>query len=638
MNELIRLRDGGDPVAPPAQDIPSWEAPELAPMAAPEVPVGVDAPDLVQLRDQAISDDTVLVDAITKEAAEDGHDQSVVDDILHFMQSPTAARAVMEGVMSAAPQFKGVKLTADLIAKAGIKFIPQIAQRMGLSGAGAAVGSGISETFDPSEDPWARAKEAALFGAAGEGVGSVLFNGAQFVMRPLGKKVSRYAKYAQAKMQEVGGSLTPSQMAPESWNLRVLESIADSAIMSGGRITAARKATGEKVQEIADAFVAKYTSGRSREDIGALVQDAILGAVDTFRVTAGSKYGALDEAIRTGMEASGIQGVPTSTLKVLALKLESEMGLKAGSPGTAAIIKDVMAQGDIITFKKAQQIRSDLLMVSRQSDELVAGKAQASAKRLANSLDKVMRHTAEALPPGTAKNLWRDANAFWKDGMEKYQSSMMKALIKAEPEEVFRRGVLNSSPRTVKRIRDIVGAGSDEWKSIQGQFLEEAVFRSANAEGAVIGARLMNYVRRFSGVDKVKYSTLFPKPKDRANINSLAKIISKAQYAPPDTLFKFVVSAGQLSLVVNALAFSDDGPDIGEAVGWFGGPLALSLFLTNPKALKWLRTSVTVPAKFAHATKAGSKLGAAITNENASKETPEVPSAGSGYVRPDFLD
>jgi hypothetical protein len=379
-------------------------------------------------------------------------------------------------------------LTGGAAAPLAAGRIAALGTRMLATGAGEATGSLLSETFDPSEKPIQRAGVAFGTGVAGEGFGSTaarLWRG--------GTALEAGGREAIEQIERQGGSLAPG-LVSTSRAVDIPQNIAESSLFGGGILQRMKERGVDLATEAVDEFVKKFRSLSRKEEMEDLVRETLIERSDAFRATGKALYRDLDKAIA---ETSKPVHVDLS-------KFVSDLEQQAqefGNQGARRVLTEwrrfAKANGiedpSTVSFADAQDIRSALLGIGRQGQDLIASGAQITGKRLSPVVDRAMARAAEAAGPEILP-LFRRANAFWKQGAKRYNSRLMKSLTKEDPRAVF--SAVGKNPKAIRELRNTIN-DPDTWREVQGQFLVDLADRSSNEAGVLSGKRLLANLKRF---------------------------------------------------------------------------------------------------------------------------------------------
>ena len=327
-----------------------------------------------------------------------------------------------------------------------------VVTRMAGAGFGSGVGAGASQTFDPTFD----AKDdfidiatdvskdilrAGATGAVGEGVGSVinkgiakvvgrnkkLIDGAEEAVKTIEQqkaKILSNPKSYTAKVKEatVAGQLTPA-LLQEGQLIDLTENIAEMSLVGGGSIRYAREGAETIAQSGLDDFLKMYEARGGDEAIGTLFQKTLTNNIDDFKAVANAKYGALDKTLSSNQFANNFQ-VDLIKLKEIAVSELKNLGAKSESASIRNFLQGILDEPNYVTFKKANNLRSDYLEISRSFTMETLGKkkgrlAAIASKEITDALD------GASVPP-KVKELLKDANSFYREGAEVFNTKNYK--------------------------------------------------------------------------------------------------------------------------------------------------------------------------------------------------------------------
>ncbi len=439
--------------------------------------------------------------------------------------SPEAGRLALETAGATA----GTALMPEVALPAAIaKYGPVVGRLIGAAVGGGA-GSLASEPIDPSANPMQRAAIVAALSTGGEATVSTVGAG----MR--------------------AGSRALANLVPDA-------------------------------KAAADAFVDQYLKGATREEVGALVTDSLIDSRDAFQATARAKYAAVDATT---------QGAKVDLQPALAAAND----IMAKQPRNAAAeelrgrISDALARGEDgqVSFDAAQQLRSELLAARGTQGAgatYIPGQAEGAAKRLAGSVDAQMEAAANAAGPDALK-AWRDANAFWKDGKQTFNSQMVRALSRAQPEEVFRIGVKNAKPEAVARLQQLVEPAT--WERVKGLAAHDLFSGASDATtGEISGSKLVTALSKNDGYYGPAKLNLLYGQDGAQQIMRIAKTLKRTQAAD-----RALSLSWQNGLKIGTVGALGTFAGVGHTPLAIGAVLSLTpaatvKFVTRPGVARWL--------------------------------------------------
>jgi len=259
-----------------------------------------------------------------------------------------------------------------------------------------------------------------------------------------------------------------------------------------------------------------------------------------------------------------------------------------------------------VTFQTMQDVRSELLSITRRIDSAVGSKSQGIAKKFASLADESMKTAADTHPelrPALDK-----ANKFWAETARKVEESfdVVTDAAKARPEDIGRQ--LSALP--LQTIRDIRGALRPEtWSRLKAAWLQEGLLQAIQGESlrAELGAfgaspairgeiqtlkpgKLRNWLegqgKRTGGVAQSRLREILA-PEELAQIEGLLDDALRAQPSKGG-IFLPIFNTGLLAAAATAVARLD--PTLATQVGGISATLYLtSKLMTSVEGLRAYR-------------------------------------------------
>ena len=199
-------------------------------------------------------------------------------------------------------------------------------------------------------------------------------------------------------------------------------------------------------------------------------------SLDNFRAIAKIKYNKLSEFITEGVT------VDVTKSKRLANQLLKQTEIvKKLLPETRKVLQTVAGIPNKVTFSVANDIRSELLGVTRASTEMIKGKAQANeiarlVKELTNDIDNTVDAVSTASPQ--LRSLYDSAQRFYRVGVKKFNNKVLRRLTEKAPEEIYKTLIKPRRPSTVQAL-------SNSLKLTKDKELKKELFDSL--KGTLIG-------------------------------------------------------------------------------------------------------------------------------------------------------
>jgi len=504
-----------------------------------------------------------------------------------------------------------LELTAGVLAtlpvpqaKAGAGFL-----RMLLASFGEFSGSFGAETFDPTPDPLATAKGAAVRGVVGQGVGEVLTKIGSKLVRPSESLIPGAKRTAEIIAK--GGGRTLPGLISDNRTLDLMQGIADASFFGGATVKRIKQEAIGIVDRAVFDFVGKFRSlGGTKLDTSEVIQDIVKGGITAFGAEARSIARVIDNLSPDPIVNYG-------AVLSLARKLlrESEAGLGSAS----SLVKKVIKKEGNVTFEDAQILRSELLSVGRTSGPgIFDPKAAATAaKRLAGVVDAAMEKAARGLGTKRVLKAWRDLNAFWKSGADEFNSSLMKTIVDSDPDVVFDTLIKAGKPSNIVRLRNIIvktevgfrpktrtgkpasliaAAGrSKRWEAIQGEFFRRALSK-ATKDNVLLGNKLVDAI---DGFGPAASRELFPVGIKLDDFREFAIALRTSQRAAQETTGRVFVQLKQAGAIgqFGGLILGATG-----AIGMFPaamiiiGPAMLGKLFANKTFAKAMTFGLKAPA------------------------------------------
>lgn len=519
-----------------------------------------------------------------------------------FTQSPEGQRLMLEAgggiALSLVPP---AAVAARLLPRAGPAIV-----RAFQGGAGEAAGSLAAETIDPSESPVRSAALSFGVGTAGGALGEAAIPLVKKAFAPTVGKLEPAARTLIRTVTGKGGIVTPGT-ALDSRSIDLLENIAEASLFGGGVLKVAKQKTRRLMQESVEEFAETFASKSSKEDIGVVLQHLIEEGADAFRASAKVLYRNVD---RLTQDVS----VPTGAIKrvMQSVQERSERGL--GSATIRKMARRVAELRDIESFSVLQELRSDFLAITRVGTDIVGNKAQGAGKLLAGRIDKTMTFSAAKLDPEALK-AFREANLFWKQGKETFNSSFIKGLARKDADVVFESAIKPARPLLIRKLRETI-ADPEVWKDVQGQFFADTLSKAADVDGIVSGELLLKELKKFGMPALME---LLPQGQS-ATFRELAQALKLSQQpASIEGTGKMLIQLTQGGAFIDLGSFAAGsllGFDIAVAPGTSTAillaPAAMARVFTDKTLSRWLSIGLKAPPGSSKAIRAAAQFVAAM--------------------------
>ena len=575
----------------------------------------------------------------------------IVDDI-EIPEGNERTQAIEEYLAS--PQFK--RLALEIIggvagaATGGTFFAAQAALRPALAllyrslgaGVGEGAAAGISQVFDPRENVAKEVLRGFATGATAESIGAAIpaiIKKVRFKLdyTPEANKAERLLKAVKDKnlKEPVGisridkeireGQITPG-IGSENRAIDIIENISEKALFAGGRIVKARKGAETGLTNELKGFIDNFSDVTTREDAGGLALEAIQNSLDFFRVNAKKRYDKLAKAATVERVIDGRKvrvpiSVDVTKSKRLANELLKETApTKRIAPGARDVLLTVKELDDTVSFSVANNVRSELLGVSRSFTDMVKGKAAFNAGKMVKSITNDIDDTIDAVPTNL-RQLYDEAQTFYKQGVDKYNERIIRNLTEKAPEEVYQALIKPNRPTTITVLMDILKGTKDKEireeliDSIKGTMIGDIVNKSELNRRKIDAA----FVRKEFGKYGPGVLNQIFSPREIRRLDNLLEGLTVAQTKKvgegiPGAIFIQLTQAGMAFGLLQGNLTTEAGLVL-------LGPIGIARMLTNPRIVGLLRKGFQLnPGSKKAYTNAAQIIGAMVSNNIISKD------------------
>jgi hypothetical protein len=580
-----------------------------------------------------------------------------------FLSSPSFARIALEvGLGIGGSLVSGGAALPVTLARWGMLARPFLTQ-LAKSAAGSAVGSGVgavaAQPIDPKDDVVKEVIRAAGEGLVGEAVGAPLsikaFQTVAKLVKPkiklleaaeLGEEVlqTQIQKISKAKPGEYSKELveaakkamfTPGVKA-DSQFIDIMENITEKSLFGSGELVATKEAAKAVTKSALDDFVDPLVKNADQTATGQLFIDAIQDSKKHFFTQAKANYDSLNKTL----EGLGKSEVIDITKYNKALRDAANSLPKGGinTPNALKLLTNNTYDVNKITFKEANDLRSDILALGRAVTETDTKQYKIAQRLIADELTKSID---KAAIPASIKKQYDTAQAFYKDGINKYNDKIIeKIMSRSDPKDAYRAIVSSSDkPATIANaqaaMQRIFGKNSVEYNrlnnSLKGEvlqgLLDKAVVEDAQYGGRIVADKMEAYLKKFNGTFKQLFNE-----REVSQLNKITNAIAVANGriaktgGLPGGVFIQLKQAGAAGSI---LQFGGAGLAAGAglpiaAVSILAGPKLISKLLTSPKFNQYLIEGYTAQ----NATKAGVAfrqiVGRAVADGDITKDEGEA--------------
>ena len=546
----------------------------------------------------------------------------------------------------ASPQFR--RLALEILggvagaATGGTFFAARAALRPALSllyrslgaGIGEGAAAGAAQVFDPRDDLAKEILRGFATGASAETIGAAIpalikkisFKGIKYsddaekAERTLNKVKDRALKDGTSKVDDIKDGIITPGIGSDNRFIDILENISEKSLFAGGKIIKARKGGETALTNELNILIDNLSDATTRSDAGELALNAVQNSLDNFRAIAKTKYDKLSEA------AVGVT-VNVTKSKQLAKQLLKETEItKKLSPESRKVLETVAAINDRVTFSVANDIRSELLGVTRASTEMLKGKAQATAVRLVKEITKDIDRTIDDLPFAVPelRALYDSAQRFYRVGAKKFNNKVLKRLADKAPEEIYKTLIKPRRPSTVKALSNSLKLIKDKelktevFDSLKGTLIGDIAGESNRIKGKLDGSYILKELDKYG--DEVLLQ-LFSKNE----LNNLRGVLRSLSVAQRKTVGENVPGAVFIQLSQAGAAFGlFSGVLTAPSLGILFGPAVISKLFTSPKFIKFIKKGFQLnPGSPEAYTNMSQLIGAMISNNLISRDEGE---------------
>jgi hypothetical protein len=535
-------------------------------------------------------------------------DPETLDQVYEYFKSPQGQRMALEVAGGTAAGLVAPQVAIpSLMARFGPR-VGQVAYRAlqssgmlrtgamaGQSAVGSAGGSLAAEAVDPSgsfEAAARRAGESGVYGAAGSVASDAIGLAGRTAFQPFRRAMDPESVEVNKMLRrETGESMTPGQLTTGGQTgVDQLESIARAGFFSGGMMENTSRRAAEAAEGLANRLARDWVTTVDQENFGSAMKQFIQGQADAHTTTAQGFFNQLGQM--AGDSTVDIQPLKRRATELLAQK---QRGLKSSQ--LKSTVDQILNKDDAVDFGTAQELRSDLLAVTRVRDEPVGGKVEGAAKEMAKTLDSKMEEAARAQGDEVLRK-WREANEFWKQGKEKFNSNFMKGLLQTDDPKVLNTIFDPDNPQRLRQVREMVGTGP-AWQEVKGHWIKQQLGRASNnADQRLSGESLMRSLNNWTQENNNALKEMFS-DQEIDRIRKVFQSVQKAQ-APHSTRSQGAIALNlmQAGALGSVLGLASGSIGVGAAAGagtLLMAPRTLARLMTSRMGHKYLTEGFKAP-------------------------------------------
>lgn len=498
--------------------------------------------------------------------------------------------------------------------------------------AGASIGKSAQQLYEQSrgniksvretlgEYPTAVAEQTG-YQIIGQGIGS----GVAKTLNAALPAVREGAAKAQELLMGRGGSLSASQVGHSSV-LEMAESFARAGAGGKGRFIELDKRNADALQAIKDDLIQGISKAPVDDrQAGLIFSSAISKGDAAHAIAAQALYKDFDSRVGGAL----VDSAPVQQFGLDMAERLQRIGNVGKSEAGGRLIDQLKSLPNTMTFSDAQALRSNLLAQVRDLDRAgTETKALATAKQAASLVDQSMNNSAQGLSDDLVQQ-FRQINNFYKQGKQAFNNDVVRDLIKAQPERVGETLFKSGNVSEIMQVRESLDFAAKMDKTID----KEAVFSrlqagylntlltskaATNIEGETTAQNLMKTLAEAKTLRQFEAMFTEKQRESIADFGRTAYLALRNKPASFGILAPLLQAAAIGDLAMGSPATDSPFKDVGVLVS----PYALSVILTNPKAVNILAKGLQLGSKM----EAGSALLTkfATSMSSAMADTPQV--------------
>ena len=370
------------------------------------------------------------------------------------------------------------------------------------------------------------------------------------------------------------------------------------SLFGGGSVRYAREGAETLASSGITDYVKYLRTVGDLEDLGNLFQKTLSDDLTNFKRASNRKYFKLDNALKK----NNPNAVNISAIKTAAKERLKKIGLPGTNP---ALEKDLIAitkLPDLINFSKANSVRSDFLSRSRNISDQFGNVNKQFATEYGKKFTTAMD---EAKIPESVRIAYDDAQSFYKNGAEVFNTKLFKKIIENDPDVVYKSIVAaGDRPVLVRRTFDILdkrikdtAVRANLKTALRGEFLDDAI-RNSQKSNVQYGQELdATKLDNFFAKKSMMMKELF-EPEQLKNIEKLKNALAFSQGklrkkgGLPGAIFIQMKQSGAVMTLTKLGAIGGGGAigGVPAAATILLAPGILGKMFTSPKIVKLLTT------------------------------------------------
>jgi hypothetical protein len=441
------------------------------------------------------------------------------------------------------------------------------------------------------------------------------------------------------------------------WVNDIMQTFVKKGLTSGKSWQTFVEKRGNIIKNLADDYVNSFGGVTGREEVGTSVVDKYLSNKKAISKSFGELYDKLTPQLEKTQKkivtemAPSQSGILDASGKPLMTKIQKEVEENIGAKidlrplkqfaksrlksleaagkmdselSGKKVLNDILTQDDFVNYSNAKELRTTLREMGESFDiSGKKGRVIGLSQQLEKMTDRQIGEGLQKFNPEIA-NQWRGINAAYKASMEKYDSEIIRSLIKKglpesmggsnKPELVAKALMAQNNMSQIKAFVKMAGGiDSPVVKNVKSSFADQLVKNATQAteQGSVLqGSKFINSLNRYG--DETLDILFKPEQKKMLyDVGNLAKISQETYGNQAGNILIPMLQTGALTGVGLGLAYQKFGTATVSAV-ILAMPNVLEKAITNKSLVNYFtrarQFSPNTPAYSALMTKISASL------------------------------
>jgi hypothetical protein len=420
------------------------------------------------------------------------------------------------------------------------------------------------------------------------------------------EEAAKLTPKARRLLQRRGVYLSAAQ-ATESRTIDLGEAVLENALLGGEGLFQLKNvlqpaALRQMTKEMSERFWKEAGERMSSTEVGELFLETLVQKKGVQSKMANVMYSHLDEvagdAVRVNMQ-------PVKKLAQETLDAASKSKGLGSSSAIRKLSKKVMQWDDVVNFRAAHEMRSNLLEEVRKL-EVPLGQKAPKLRRvtdlLAHQTDRAMSKAAkeyDATKPGVdLYGEWRLANNFVKKTKKELSAPIIESAVKwaqKNPEKVSQQIFRPNATRQIAAVKKVVGTKT--FNSLRASWLDSLFSKIAKPDVHTVGTETetlmgMRFADAINSMGDDTLRVIFDDPGHLAAVRDLARTAQIVQ-KPTGSGAAIWVKLAQMGAIVGLAGFR------GEAkmadLGVIAVPGVAGRIMSSRTGAKWLSEGLRLP-------------------------------------------